>query len=75
MGVAWTRSSNLDNLKVHQENHLKGRVSLVSINVKLCLCVGSMDRQMTKWILTKLCRHDPWVPPKVFHKTNTKVVI
>ena len=23
---------------------------------------GSMDNQMAEWILTKLCRHDPWVP-------------
>ena len=49
----------------------------ISINVKLCVCVcggggGSMDSQRAEWILTKLCRHDPWVPTKEEFKFSIK---
>ena len=41
------------------------------INVKreVCMhvCVFDIDSQMAKGILMKICRHDPWVPTKVFY--------
>ena len=41
----------------------------------MCVYVGSMDSQMAEWILTKFCRHDPWVPYYGFSpKRNCKNV-
>ena len=35
-------------------------------------CVGSMDSQMAEWILTKLSKHDPWVPTKLKKKKKKR---
>ena len=34
--------------------------------MRMCVCSLLIDSQTAEWIFTKLCRHDPRVPTKVF---------
>ena len=43
------------------------------ICMSIYVCMYVRPRITTKWNLMKLCRHDPWMPGKVFHPKNFKI--